>query len=212
MPATVHGSAPAGAEEAQTIATLRADELVDGVFACTRKERQISRAGSPYLTVELRDSTGTMVGRAFRDADLLAGRFDRGDLVRVSGRVERFRDELQLALTQIARAEGPEADPASFLPVAYRDLDELDGFLEHLAREVYDPPLRSLLQAMLGDEDLRAEIRTGPVLAARGGRGGAHRRRPPCLSRRACSSTPSRSPRWSRSCASCTPAWTATCS
>jgi 3'-5' exoribonuclease len=82
--------------------------------------------------------------------------------VRVSGRVERFRDELQVALTQIARAEGPEADPASFLPVAYRDLDELDGFLEHLAREVFDPPLRSLLQAILGDDGLRAEIRRAP--------------------------------------------------
>ncbi len=176
MPATVHGGAPAGPEEAQTIATLRADELVEGVFACTRKERQISRAGSPYLTVELRDSTGTMLGRAFRDADLLAGRFDRGDLVRVSGRVERFRDELQLALSQIARAEGPEADPASFLPVAYRDLEELDGFLEHLAREVFDPPLCSLLQAILGDEDLRAEMRRAPCslpAAAGAGRTGA---------------------------------------
>ncbi len=28
--------------------------------------------------------------------------------------------------------------PAQFLPSAYRDLDELDGFLEHLAGEVYD--------------------------------------------------------------------------
>ena len=36
--------------------------------------------------------------RAFRDADVLAGRFDRGDLVRVRGRVERFRDELQVEL------------------------------------------------------------------------------------------------------------------
>src|SRR5580658_1246266 len=54
------------------VATLRADDEVDGVFACTRKERQISRAGSPYLTVELRDSTGTIRGRAFKDADVLA--------------------------------------------------------------------------------------------------------------------------------------------
>jgi hypothetical protein len=32
---------------AQTVATLRSEEEVDGVFACTRKERQISRSGSP---------------------------------------------------------------------------------------------------------------------------------------------------------------------
>ena len=48
----------------------------------------------------------------------------------------------------IARAAG-EADPAAFLPVAYRDLDELDGFLEHLAREVHDPAYRALLDALL---------------------------------------------------------------
>ena len=49
-------------DEVQTIATLRSEGEVDGVFACTRKERQTSRTGSPYLTVELRDATGTIVG------------------------------------------------------------------------------------------------------------------------------------------------------
>jgi 3'-5' exoribonuclease len=149
-------------DQAQTVATLRAEEEVDGLFACTRKERQISRAGTPYLTVELRDSTGTIIARAFRDADLLAGRFERGELVRVRGRVERFREELQIALLSIARAEGEEADPSVFLPSAYRDLDELEGFLEHLAREVYDPPCKALLAAILADESLRAQIRRAP--------------------------------------------------
>jgi 3'-5' exoribonuclease len=146
------------------IATLRFEQEVDGVFACVRKERQISKAGTPYLTVELRDSTGTIRARAFRDADVLAGRFERGELVRVQGRVERFRDELQIALQAIARAEGgdEDADPARFLPTAYRDLDELEGFLEHLAREVYEPGLKGLLARLLGDAALRKEIRRAP--------------------------------------------------
>jgi 3'-5' exoribonuclease len=150
------------AAEGQTIATLRAGSEVDGVFACTRKERLITRSGSPYLTVELRDRTGAMRARAFRDADLLAGRFERGQLVRVRGRVERFRDELQIELQAIARAGEEETDPARFLPVAHRDLDELDGFLEHLARELYDPALRGLLARLLGDEHLRRELRRAP--------------------------------------------------
>src|SRR5258708_9595368 len=106
----------------QTVATLRAEDEVDGVFACTRKERQISRAGSAYLTIELRDSTGSIVARAFRDADVLGGRFERGQLVRVRGRVARFREELQIELSAIERADGPQADPTRFLPVAYPDL------------------------------------------------------------------------------------------
>jgi 3'-5' exoribonuclease len=161
------------AEETQTVATLRPGQEVAGVFACTRKERQIARSGSPYLTVELRDRTGTIVGRAFRDADLLAGRFERGDLVRVRGRVERFRDEPQIELQAIARAEGTDADPAGFLPVSHRDLDELDGFLEHLAREVYDPGLQALLGGLLGDRELRAEIRRAPCAPPPSGPGRA---------------------------------------
>jgi 3'-5' exoribonuclease len=51
----------------------------------------------------------------------------------VVGRVERFRDELVLEVTDVARASEADADPAAFLPSAYRDLGELDGFLEHLA-------------------------------------------------------------------------------
>jgi 3'-5' exoribonuclease len=152
----------AASDQSQTIATLRAGEELDGVFACTRKERQISRAGTPYLTIELRDRTGSILARVFRDADVLAGRFERGDLVRVGGRVARFRDELQVEVQAIARADGADADPARFLPVAYRDLDELEGFLEHLAREVYDPGLKALLGGLLGDEALRPEIRRAP--------------------------------------------------
>ncbi|MDX6719654.1 MAG: 3-5 exoribonuclease [Solirubrobacteraceae bacterium] len=145
-----------------SVATLRAGQEVEGIFACTRKDRLLSRGGTPYLAVELRDRTGAVQGRAFRDADVLGGRFERGDLVRVAGRVERFRDELQVDLRTIGRAPDGEADPAAFLPVAYRDLDELDGFLEHLAREVHDPGLRALLSVLLDDGALRAQWRRAP--------------------------------------------------
>src|SRR5215210_7245045 len=149
------------------LTSLRPGDEVAGVYACTRKDRLLARTGTPYLALELRDRTGTLPGRAFKDADVLAGRFDRGELVRVRGRVERFRDELQVDVREIERAEA--ADPAAFLPVAYRDLDELDGFLEHLAREVHDPGYRALLATLLADAALRAEWRRAPCT-----RGGHH--------------------------------------
>jgi 3'-5' exoribonuclease len=153
---------------APTISTLRPGAEVSGVFACTRKDRLTTRTGSPYLALELRDRTGTIKARAFRDADALAGRFERGELVQASGRVERFRDELVLEVLEIARADpGSEAaDPASFLPTAYRDLDELDGFLEHLAGEVTDRQYRGLLERLLGDRELRAALRRAPCSRA----------------------------------------------
>jgi len=159
------------------ISSLRAGDEVHGVFACVRKDRRRTRTGSTYLALELRDRTGSVPARAFRDADLLSGRFDRGDLVRVVGRVERFRDELVVELADVRRADadgsanGSGSEDATlvaeaFLPVAYRDMEELDGFLEHLAREVYDPGYRALLDDLLGDSEFRAEFRRAPCSRA----------------------------------------------
>ena len=152
-----------------TVAELRAGSEVDGVFACSRKDRLTARSGASYLALELRDRTGAIPGRVFRDADFLAGQFERGDLVWVAGRVERFRDELQVEVRTIRRAGGEGLDPRDFLPVAYRDVEELDGFLEHLAREVYDADYRRLLESILADADLREAMRRAPCT-----RGGHH--------------------------------------
>jgi 3'-5' exoribonuclease len=147
-----------GDSPAVVISALRPGQQVDGVFACSRKDRLFTRTGSPYLALELRDRSGVIAARAFQRADELAGRFERGELVRVAGRVERFRDEPVLEVVDIARVSDG-VDPSQFLPSAYRDLDELEGFLEHLAREVVDRRFREFLGALIDDPSLRADLR-----------------------------------------------------
>jgi 3'-5' exoribonuclease len=150
------------------ISALRPGQQVNGVFACSRKDRLFTRNGSPYLALELRDRSGTIQARAFQEADSLAGRFERGELVRVSGRVERFRDQPVLEILDIARAEegSDDGDPARFLPTAYRDHDEREGSLQHLAGEVHDRGYRALLERLLGESELRAAWRRAPCSRA----------------------------------------------
>jgi 3'-5' exoribonuclease len=154
------------AAAAPTIATLRPGQDVIGVYACTRKDRLVARTGTAYLALELRDATGAINARAFKDADALGARFERGDLVRVRGQVERFRDELQMSVADLRRATADEADPAAFLPSTYRDIADLDGYLDHVAAEVHDGGMRALLDALLGDDDLRAAWRLAPCTRA----------------------------------------------
>jgi 3'-5' exoribonuclease len=146
-----------------TIAELLPDTEVDGVYACTKKQRMTARNGSPYLSVELRDASGKIGARAFNDASFLEAQFDRGDIVHVAGRVESFQDQRQINLRSIKRAEPNEAgDPADFLPSAYRDVDELEGFFEHLVSEVHDTGYAQLLNTVLADRELRDALRTAP--------------------------------------------------
>src|SRR3954452_2592109 len=150
----------------EAVANLKPGRDVEGVYACVRKDRLTARTGSPYLALELRDRSGSVPARVFRDADFLAGQFERGDLVWVAGRVERFRDELQIEVNTIRKAQPQDADPAEFLPVAYRDLDELEVSLEPLAREFTDSDFARLLQAFMGDQPSREAFRRAPCSRA----------------------------------------------
>jgi 3'-5' exoribonuclease len=148
----------AGASE---IASLAEDRIVEGVYAVARKQRFRTRAGAPYLALELVDPSGRIEARVWTDVELLDARFSEGDAVRVLGRVERYRERLQLDIRSLELLE--EADPAALAPALRRDLDELDGFLEFLAGEVAHSGLKATLARFLADEHLRSGFRALPA-------------------------------------------------
>jgi 3'-5' exoribonuclease len=152
--------------QATRVAELRPGQRFQGIYACVRKDRLSARNGSIYLSLELRDRSGSIPARAFREVDRLAGRFERGDAIRVSGKVERFRGELVAEVEDIQPLEPGDVDPAEFLPAAYRDAEELEGFLEHLTREVHDPALRQVVERVLFTEPVASEFRRAPCTRA----------------------------------------------
>ncbi len=144
------------------VAELRPGQRFEGRYACLSKERQTARNGSSYLSLRLRDRSGTIAARAFRDADRIGLRFEAGDAISVRGKVERFRGELVAEIDDARRLEPGSFDPAEFLPVAYRSADELEGFLEHLAREVHDQALRAVVDKVVFSGPLAADFRRAP--------------------------------------------------
>ena len=135
------------------IADLAEDRVVEGVFAVKAKRKLRTKAGAPYLALELVDQSGRIEARVWNDVELLDGRFAEGDAVRVLGRVERFRDRLQL---DVRTVETADVDPASLTPALRRDPEELQGFLEFLAAEVAHPSLAATVRAVLAECELAA--------------------------------------------------------
>jgi 3'-5' exoribonuclease len=154
------------APSATAIADLRPGRRFEGRFGCLRKDRLTARNGGSYLAVELRDRTGTLPARVFREADRIGLRFESGDAVRVRGRIERFRGETVAELDDVQRLEPGSFDPAEFLPAAYRSAEELEGFLEHLAREIHDPALRRPVERLLLGGPVAADFRRAPCTRA----------------------------------------------
>src|SRR3954469_14493597 len=136
-----------------TIAELAEDRVVEAVYAVRMKRKLRTKSGASYLALELVDSTGKIEARVWKDVELLDGRFAEGDAVRVLGRVEKFRDRLQLDVRSL---EAADVDPASLTPTLRRDKDEINGFLEYLGGELSHPGLAMTVQNVLRARDLAA--------------------------------------------------------
>jgi 3'-5' exoribonuclease len=143
------------------IAELEQDRVVEGVYAVAKKERLRTRSGGHYLALELVDPSGRIEARVWNDVELLERRFSEGDAVRVLGRVDRFRDRLQLEVRSIEAVA--DADPAALAPAMRRDADELDGFLEFLAGELSHPGLEATVTRFVGDAEFRERLRRVPA-------------------------------------------------
>ncbi|HEY8192636.1 MAG TPA: HD domain-containing protein [Gaiellaceae bacterium] len=144
-----------------TIADLAENRVVEGTYAVARKERRRTKTGSDYLALELVDPSGKIEARVWNDVELLDARFGEGDAVRVLGRVDKFRDRLQLDVRAIEHAEGQDA--AELTPTMRRDADEQDGFLEFLAGEIAHAGLKTLVGRFLSDDRFRARLRELPA-------------------------------------------------
>ena len=152
-----------------SIAELAEDRTVEGVYAVGRKERRRTKSGAPYLALELVDPSGRIEARIWDDVELLDGRFEEGDAVRVLGRVERFGGRLQVQVRAVEAA--PDTDPAEMTPTMRRDADELDGFLEFLVGEITHPGVAAVATSLLTDDGIRASLRALPAAGADGHHG-----------------------------------------
>jgi 3'-5' exoribonuclease len=152
-----------------SISELEEDRTVDAVYAVASKRRLKTKAGAPYLALELVDRSGRVDARVWSDVELLDRRFGEGDAVRVLGRVERFGGRLQLQVRSLEPAPG--ADPSELTPALRRDADELDGFLDFLGAEIAHAGLARLVADVLTDTELRMALRRLPAAGADGHHG-----------------------------------------
>lgn len=142
---------------------LRENEALSSLFLVKAKSLGSTRSGAPFLSMRLADRTGEMDGRVWDRATELDGLFGVNDVVRVRGRVERYRDQLQLNIAEIERIPREEVDPGAFLPRSAEDPEELWRALKDLASKVQNPHLTRLLQHFLTDRSFARHMKEAPA-------------------------------------------------
>lgn len=152
-------------QKTRFVKDLKEGEPVRDLFLVANKALLTSNAGKPYLTLQLRDRTGQIEGRVWDRAEEIGKRFDRDEVVEVSGTAIAYQGRVQLKVHDVRREEGGTKDLSEYLPVTKKGIEPLWKTLQGYIAEVKDKDLARLLSAVFRDppdSDVAGRFRQAP--------------------------------------------------
>ncbi|MBA2662992.1 MAG: HD domain-containing protein [Bradymonadaceae bacterium] len=127
---------------------------VQSVFLVTQKSVRETKNGDPYMSVTLGDRSGNIEARAWDNVPALDSRFEIDDFVVIRGRVSKYRDQLQIALTDIDRVAESEVALGDFLPQSRWIPDDLLAqLIALLDSALVSPELRRFFDILFADKE-----------------------------------------------------------
>lgn len=126
------------------IETLREGERVGDIYLCKFRQAAVTKNGKSYENVILQDKTGTLDAKIWEPNSQGIDDFEALDYVYVVGDVTSFQGALQLNIKRVRKANEGEYEPADFLPVSHRDIEEMYQELLVLIGQIQDPYLKQL--------------------------------------------------------------------
>ncbi|MCK4401594.1 HD domain-containing protein, partial [bacterium] len=142
---------------------LSANDKVDSVFIVRNKHIRITKNNKSYLTFELVDKSGEIVGRIWDNAEEMSKLFKDNDFVRVIGMVERFQNVLQMNVKQIQRLGQNKIDIDEFLPKTNKDIDIMFNQIISIIDSIKNKWLKNLLRAVFEVEEYRELFKRAPA-------------------------------------------------
>jgi 3'-5' exoribonuclease len=129
---------------------------VNDYFIVAKKGVFSSKNSTKYISVTLKDRTGTVEGKIWDDVERLNGLFDRNDIVYVKSRPRVYQEKLQLTVTDVHKADeelGLE-EMRAFLPESEGGAENLRAGYISLLQEIRDPHLQALFDTLNSRQEL----------------------------------------------------------
>ena len=126
------------------IDTLREGERVGEIYLCKARQAALTKAGKPYESLILQDKTGTLDAKIWDPNSQGIDEFEVLDYIDVMGDVTSFQGALQLNVKRIRKARDGEYNPAEYLPVTDKDIDQMYRELTRFIQDMQNPYLKKL--------------------------------------------------------------------
>ena len=134
---------------------FKTDDKVDSVFIVKNKNTRITKNNKSYLTFELVDKSGGIIGRIWDNAEEMSKLFKDNDFVRIIGIVESFQNKVQINVKQVQVVAQDKINIDEFLPTTTKDIDLMFNKILDIIDGIANKWLKKLLQAVFELEEYR---------------------------------------------------------
>lgn len=121
------------------------------MFMVKQVTRALDSKGSPYYTVLLQDSSGTLEARKWSLDDVDVAVIVPGAIIRVDGLYQVFKGHPQLKINEVEALRDEEVDMSRFIPTAPYDLGKLRAKLDEYLGLISDSELKKLTESLIQD-------------------------------------------------------------
>lgn len=133
---------------------IRDGENVNEIYLVKTKTSAITKNGKPYENLTLQDKTGTMDAKLWDPNSAGIEDFDALDYVEINAQASIYNGAMQLSVKRVRKCREGEYDPANYLPVSSKNIDEMYKDLLGLIKSIKTVQLRMLLEEFfVKDED-----------------------------------------------------------
>ena len=122
------------------------DRVFD-IYLCKHKQAATTKNGKPYENVILQDKTGTIDAKVWDPNNMGIEDYDSLDYIEVYGEVTTFQGANQVNVKRIRRCREGEYDPADYLPVSSKNIDEMYKEILGFVESIKQPHIKELLQS-----------------------------------------------------------------
>jgi len=129
------------------IKDFREGDRIFDVYLCKHKQAAVTKNGKPYENVILQDKTGTVDAKVWEPNNPGISDYDALDYIEVYGEVTNFQGALQVNVKRIRVCREGEYNPAEYLPVSSKDIEQMYQELLGFVKSIKNTYLRQLLEA-----------------------------------------------------------------
>ena len=130
---------------------LREGDMISETYFCKTKNTLKTKAGKSYYSLLLQDKTGTIDAKVWELSNGI-DHFEQMEFIHVDGQITSFQGALQFNVRRVRRSQEGEFDPADYMPMSKKNIDEMYKELLVFVNSIKQPHLSKLVKSYFEED------------------------------------------------------------